>query len=207
MTDPGAAYGIYSVRSGENAATVAIGNEGCRTAYYVMFWKGRYYLSVACRDTGKEGARIIESIARAVDRKISDRGEPPSLVKILRDKKPSKLVYFRGPLGMGTVYYFDEKLAFHAEEGIAGKFNDHVVIVFRYEDSLRTRRDFVRVDSILKSASQYTDYRVQGRGVVVKARSKQVLCFAVLDALLIVGIAENEKIASEGCKGVANRGL
>jgi hypothetical protein len=207
MTDAGAAYGIYSIRSGENAESLEIGEGGCRTSYYVMFRKGRYYVSVASRDTSRDATGTVEAIARAVDQKISDRGGLPLLATMLRDEHPSRLIYFKGPLGLGTAYYFDERIAFHAEEGIAGMFKDHMTIVFRYKDSVGSQKDFVWIDSLFKTSSRYSGYRVQENIVLARDKSKQTLCFGAKGAHLIAAIAQNEKVAEEACKRKLHRGL
>lgn len=206
MTDTGAAYGIYSVRSGEQAAPVNMGMEGCKTEYYIMFWKGRYYVSIESREPGKDAARTIEAIARAVDRNIRERGERPSLVGLLGGEHPSKLIYFRGMLGLGTVYYLDANIAPQATEGVAEKCRDHLAIQIKYLDSNKAWEGFVRIDSVFKSLPRYHDYKAGARQSAVTNDARQSLCLATKGSLLVVVIAGRREVAEENCKRLIELG-
>ena len=60
MRDAAAAYGIYTFHAGDEAKPTDIGDEGVLGEYYVMFWKGAFFVMIS----GSESDAAQEAMVR-----------------------------------------------------------------------------------------------------------------------------------------------
>ncbi len=205
MSDPAAAYGIYSVRSGADAAPLNIGDGGGRTSYYIMFWKGPYYVTVAGSDTTQASQNMLERIARSVDRKIARHSSVPAIVQLLPEEGLITKRYFRGILGLSSSYIFDTKDIFRALEGATGVYNTHVIMLFGYHDSTDAKAACARVDSSLFVNVRFRELRRSNGLSFVKDRGDHVLCFGRRGSILIVALGRDERGAEEAWRDIRTR--
>ena len=96
MGRPVQAFGVFSVDRTEGLPAVAIGREGYRSEASYFFWKGRYYVQVLASDKGAELAQVALNVARAVEKRLKDDGEPLWGLKALpeKDRIPGTVQYF-----------------------------------------------------------------------------------------------------------------
>ncbi len=69
--DADVARKIYRLKTGSRGRKIKIGEEAVLEEYYLMFWQGRFYLSVSGPDSGKKTRDVILGIAGAVSEKIA----------------------------------------------------------------------------------------------------------------------------------------
>ncbi len=199
MKDPDAAWGIYSVRSALNATPADLGDEGVARSDYVMFRKGRYYVTISSSDTTQESRDALAALGRAVGRNINDRGSRPNLVAMLPKTGIVKQRYMRGFLGVSLVYQFDIADIFHSEESAAGIYGDHTLILFRYPTATEARNRFTQVNGSLHSGGRYHGSRTTGEMLVLEDRSNVTLCFACAGSSIVVSISPDAAIAETSC--------
>ena len=204
MSDAGAAYGIYSVRSGEEAAPIDIGQGGSVHSYYIMFWKDRYFVSVAGSDSTAECRRGLEAIARAVDRKALTRGKKPDVLALLSPEKLLERRYVRGYLGLSTIHLFEADGMFPMHEGVVGTYRDHSIIIMRYANATEAHRRLETIGRDLKSNTRFRDYSNRDHMSTVRDGENQILCFARSGEYLVVAISSNEATAKISCKKTAS---
>jgi hypothetical protein len=135
MSDGPAAYGIFSTNAGEAGGHLAVGDEGRAYDYYLLFWKGVYFVSIVSSDTSRSGLPVMNALARAVDRAIPNHAPKPRLLRCLTKIGLGKERYFRGQLGLAPVYPFTGREVGTPDEGVSGKYPDHVIIVLAYPDT------------------------------------------------------------------------
>ena len=191
MSDPAAAYGIYSVRSGSEGVALNLGQEARRTPYYLMFCKGRYYVSVAAEDTTPVSQTTVEAVARIVDRKIKEVSGLPAILGLMPEEGLVKKTYFRGILGLSTIYTFDTKEIFHAKEGASARYKDCTLIVFAYQDTTAAIAALAAVESDFRSNARFRDVRSMDRAISMKDRTGRSLCSGRRDRFLVVTIASS----------------
>lgn len=200
MTDAAAAYGIYSVRSGSDADPRAIGDEGSSHGYYIMFWKGRYYVSVAASDSTLYAQRILEQIARAVERKIPDHGDRPYISDLLPRAELLKVRYFRGFLGLSIIYQFGATDILRAAEGVAGTYRDHMLILLRYQGSEMARIQYAAVKNTLKSNGSYRQLGHEDSELIAVEWREQSSFFMNAGSFIVVSIASNSAKGRAACE-------
>jgi len=202
MEDSASAFGVYSLRSGGEAIPMEVGKEGSVSPYYIMFWKGRFYVSVAGVDTTSESEIALESIARAVDKKITGRAQRPSIVGLLPLRGLKKPTYCRGILGLSSIYVFDTKEVFHGEECAVGLYPDHTLFVFGYRDSSASSADFTALRMQLPINPRFKEHRIEDRALILTDRADRVLWIALAGRHVIVSIAENAGRAEAVCRAL-----
>jgi hypothetical protein len=200
MNDPGAAFGIYSIRSGEEATSINVGEEGSLHPYYIMFWKGRFYVSLAASDSTVESRGCMDAIARAVDQNLSTQGQKPDIVKLLPRDNLLKQRYIRGYLGMSSTRLLDVKGIFPAIEGAIGTYRDHTMIFIRFGDARNAGRHLADINVNLKRDKRFKGYHHRDQSTKVVDSMNQTVCFGRSGLYVIVSISSEEAVAELASK-------
>jgi len=200
MSDPGAAFGIFSVRSGTHAVAANLGQEGIAGGDYTMFWKERFFVSLAGSDSSAECLQTIDILAKAVDRKISEHGARPLLVEILPASSLLKRKYVRGILGLSTVAVFDDKDIFRMTDGAVGLYRDHTLIFLKYGSADEAGNRFSEIGQQLKSGGRFTEYKIKNNIISCKDGKSQTICFGQSGANIVISISADQDIALGACE-------
>lgn len=96
MGRPAQAFGVFSVERSEGLPAVSLGREGYRAEASYFFWKGRYYLQLLASGKGAELAQVGLNVARTLEKRLKDDGEPLWGLKALpeKDRIPGTVQYF-----------------------------------------------------------------------------------------------------------------
>lgn len=200
MIDPGAAFGIYSIRSGEEATSLEIGEGGSIYAYYIMFWKGRFHVSVAASDSTAECRDGLEAIARAVDHNISEKGGTPDLVHFLPRTNLLNQQYFRGLLGLSSTRILDVNGIFPVIDGAVGTYGDHTMILLRYGSAMDAKRRQADIKMNFESDSRFKHYQHDAQIMSVVDGMNRTICVGQSGSHIIVSISPKKNIAETSCK-------
>jgi hypothetical protein len=201
MNDPSAAYGIYSIRIADGATPISIGQEGSAHPYYIMLWKGKYYVSVAGSDSTQECRKGLEVIARGVDQNIPGRGQRPSIVELLPKEGLLTRKYFRGYLGVSTIRVFDEKDIFRSAEGAIGIYEDRTMLVLRYGNTAEAEQRLAEIKEYLKSNKRFQNYKHQDQISTAIDSKHRYLSFGQSGIYLVVAVSSVDSISQASCRG------
>lgn len=93
---PVQAFGVFSVERTEGLPAFALGREGYRVEASYFFWKGRYYVQVLPSVKGKVLAQVSLDVAKALEKRLADDGEPIWGLTALpeQDRIPGTVQYF-----------------------------------------------------------------------------------------------------------------
>ncbi len=200
MTDPGAAYGVYSIRSGEKSHPVEIGQEGCERPYYIMFWKGPFYISIAGSDSTEQCRSGLKSLARAVDAAIPVRGTKPSPVDLLPAENLEKERYVRGYLGMSSTLVFGIEELFAAVDGVVGSYRDHMLVFMRYGSTALAVHRLERVLAAFRSSERSEPLGSRNSVACFKHGENQTLCCAQAGKYLVLSLSSVDSVADDSCR-------
>jgi len=164
MKDPAAAYGIYTFKSGDGGAAVAIGQEARLQEYYLNFRKGNLLVTLVGSDSSDAVMQAMLALAKAVDGRIDRTGDKPELAKLFAADPDALAVlkYFRGPLGEMNTYVFDTKNIFHISEGVLGVVGGCRVFVFRYADAAESVSVYASVAGVFAGSSRFGELQRNG---------------------------------------------
>jgi hypothetical protein len=200
MNDPAGSYGIYSIRSGDKAAPIAIGQGGRLHPYYIMFWKGRYYVSVAASDSTRECRSGLEAVARAVDGNMHGEGRIPDIVNLFPREYLLRSGCFRGYLGLSSIPRFELKDLFHMIDGAFGIYGDHTLIFLRYNKAAEARERLEEISNDLKSDDRFKDFQRADLITSVADLQNRTLCFGQSGPYIIMSVSSKESVALASCK-------
>ena len=200
MDDAGAAFGIWSIRSGEEATPVDIGQGGRAHPYYIMFWKGQYYVSLAASDSSTVCRKGMEAIARVVDRRIFAEGQKPVIMKGLPVEGLVHERYFRGYLGLSSIRLLDLKEMFPAVDGAVGTYGDHCMILLRYTGESEAIQRLTDMTGRLKSDGRFREFSQRDQLVKATDRRNQVTCAGRSGSHLIIAVSSKASVAESSCK-------
>ena len=205
MSDPGAAYGIYSIRSGESPRHIDIGQGGCEHAYYIMFWKGPFYVSIAASDSTGECRNGIETLARAIDAAIPARAAIQPLAGLLPPQGLTKERYIRGFLGLLSTPAFGIAELFPAAEGVVGTYSNNLLVCMRYGDDRLAQERAGALSAALRSSDRVRASKVRESITRYSLRDNRTLCFARVGRYLVLSLSPAGSVADSSCRSASLR--
>lgn len=166
MQNPGAAYGVYTFKTGDSGKPIDVGSEGLLEDYYINFWKGNFLVTVIGFDSKKETQEGIVRAAKIVNAKIKETGQKPELLQLLPkdDKfqlKPNGITYLKGNLALFNQYEFDSKDIFGLKEGVVANYKDFRFFVFQYKDAIECKKWFRHAKKYLENNPSYKDFSIK----------------------------------------------
>jgi hypothetical protein len=136
MSDPSAAYGIYSFKRGAAGDSLDLGDEATLQDYYLNVWKGNVLITVIGFDTEKETREGLEALARSVVGKVASTASRPSLVTLLPQEglNTASVKYLKGGQALFNAHEFARGNIFGVREGVVAEVDGNTVFLFAYEN-------------------------------------------------------------------------
>jgi hypothetical protein len=134
MKDDAAAYGIFSSSNSSEGKKSDIGQDGFLFPYYLIFWKGNYYVSVSSNNDNPYLKDAIIKIGESIDNKIICTSKKPDIINLLSipEIRFDEVIFIRGNIVLNDLYSFDTQDIFKIREGVAGLAKTFRVFIFRY---------------------------------------------------------------------------
>jgi hypothetical protein len=199
MNDPGAAFGIFSVRSGGEVRPVDIGDGISFQPYYLMFWKGRFYVSIAASDSSADHRNGMETIARAIDQRLVASAGKPLIMQSLPHDNLMNEGYFRGYLGLSAVRLLDMAEVFPAAEGAFGIYADYAMILLKYNQESEAGHRLAEVIGKLKSDGRFKGYNQRDQITKAIDPGNRTVCVGRSGSFVIISVSPNEPLAESSC--------
>jgi hypothetical protein len=191
MGSPEAAWGIYSLTNTSNSKPFKAGTAGRSGKGFSQFIKDRYmfymyYESVDAFD--------LQYLAGCFAANITNNYPEPLLMKVAGTAKedPSKKIYFRGNLGLSTVYSFHYKDVFNYREGAAAIYPDLKVILLDYSDEIQCLDHYNAARDFFVNSSKYHDQHTLRDSFHMKDRKEQQIDCFFENTFLIIFISSGE---------------
>jgi hypothetical protein len=179
MTDPGAAFGIFTMNSSGKGIPEEIGDAAMMFDYYLHFVKDRYYVRVTTFRKEEATLEAIRKFALIVEENIPAKGAKPKLLNAfnLKDKELKKLKYIRGQIALGNIYNFGHGSVAGFSEGISANSEGKMFFVFAYKDEKECREWFASCKGKMHMNTKFTDYTSVEDGVTVIDKAGNYLSF------------------------------
>lgn len=136
MSDPSAAYGIYTFKRGANGESIDLGDEATLQDYYLNVWKGNVLITVVGLDTDWETREGLEVLAKKVVDEITTSSSKPSLVALLPEEglNPASIKYMKGGQALFNAHEFAKGNIFGVHEGVMAESHGDKIFVFAYQN-------------------------------------------------------------------------
>jgi len=191
MGSPDAAWGIFSITQTSHSKPFHIGVAGRSGDGFAQFIKDRYmfymyYESIDVFD--------LQYLAGCLATKISNNFPEPLLMKQVGSAKEDALitVYFKGNLGLSTVYSFHYKDVFGYREGAAAIYRDLKVMLLDYEDEIQCMDHYNAARDFFANSSKYHDQLSLRDSFHMKDRKEQQIDCYFENEFLIIFISNGE---------------
>jgi hypothetical protein len=194
MSDPHAAYGMYTFRTSKKGKAIPIGSGASIEDYYLNLWKGSFFVTVIGFDTEEETINGITTIAEAVAARIVEKGQAPDLAKLLLAEGLENVKYLRGNLALFNNYEFDKANIFGVSEGVIGLYRDHRVFLFSYGDDTESGKWLANGIEILESSPRFDDFTQDGNGYTMTGKKDEYIHIEGCRSYIIIMLGSEEKI-------------
>jgi hypothetical protein len=202
MTDGAAAYGMYSLNASTHGKKVQIGNEGTLSSYYLMFWKNTFLVYLTGMDTTNETIDGILSMGKCIDRTLGPVAKKPETMNHLPTKDLTSCKYFRGILGLSSLYTFDTRNIFGVKEGASGSYPTHRVIILAYDSEKGAEENYFQAAKIFSAGTRFSNVQVTAQRCTMTDQQGALLCLTHFRNLIAVVIADDKSDPKTICDGV-----
>lgn len=164
MNEPACAYGIYTFKTSLKGKEFSIGNQALLEDYYLNFWKGNILVTLTGFDSKRETIDGLISLAKAIEVKITSKGQIPVLVDLLLDENLTQhsIKYLKGNLALFNNYEFSSGDIFGLKEGVIGDYGEFKIFIFKYKDSIESQKWFDNATNHIKNSSRFNVYDMPG---------------------------------------------
>ncbi|MFV0439554.1 MAG: DUF6599 family protein [Desulfopila sp.] len=193
MTDPAAAYGVYTFKIGTDGQPLAVGQAASLADYYLHFWQGNLLVTIAGPDTTPETIEALTAFARFIDQRYSQQGEIPPLAQRLLSPPLSLAsgIYVRGSIGVMNSYVFDTEDIFRVQEGMIGTVGDNRIFVFRYPDNAESKRLFATATTRMAAGDRFQQTTIAGEVCTMTDRDDNVIILSRKGQNIVAVIGRN----------------
>ncbi|MDD8016571.1 MAG: hypothetical protein PHX45_12890 [Acidobacteriota bacterium] len=146
MSSPESAFGMYSFKTTGEGRAVDLGCDSEIEDYYLNFWKGRFLVTLAGFDDEEATRGGLAVIGGAVHSKIREDCGRPSLINLfpVEGVKRTGIKYFRGALGVKSIYAFFPDAVLKMKEGLKADYEDGCrLFIFQFADIGKSREAFI----------------------------------------------------------------
>lgn len=186
MGSPDAAWGIFSMTASNQATAIDLGDTARRGEGFLQCIKDRYMLYIYYEKTD---VKSLKRLANCIMNKIPDQSTPPYVAEIIgRGTSPeARLMYFRGNLGLSSVYTFHYKDVFGYLEGASAEFDDIKVFLLKYRSATDGRNKFsIAAEFFLQSNKYLNRVFNEASFHVLDKKENQIDCYLEGDYILVL---------------------
>jgi hypothetical protein len=122
----------------------------------LLFWKGRYYVSILCSPEAEDSKRAVYELARRIDDAIHEGGPPPEIVGILpeEDLVEESIRYFHHYIWLNSHYYVSDENLLNIDESTEAVLATYgsgssrrILLVVKYPDGEAAKAAYVSFSS------------------------------------------------------------
>lgn len=202
MTDPGAAFGIYSLNKPDKSVLYNIGSEGYIHNYFMSYFKSDCNVILSANSLEKSAIEGLKLVARYLDRKIQGESSLPALVEKYEGfERSSGLKYFRGNIALSNIHFFSETNVFQVSEGISFNRNGMKVLIFKYDNIDSSRDAFLSGLEFFTNSRKYTiQSKLPDKIILDDNKTNRLdVCLHNDSIFIFIGLADsfNEKLVNE----------
>jgi len=197
MTNPAAAFGIYSLLTVEGGVKIEIGQEATEGEYYIQVWKGRFLVTITARDADRWVKDPARELARAIERRLEGGSRKPDLAEFMSgaDSTYQGIVYLRGGLGLANAWTFWYGNIVRLTEGVTGRSGSGNSLIVRYTDGEECARALDSALTELTGPQGFTLVSRADRDVVLHDKQGATVMFVPAGRVLLVAGARSQEEA------------
>jgi len=160
MTDPAAAYGMYTFKTTGKGKPIELGQEGQLEDYYLNFWKNRYLITITGFNEDSETVAGVLAVARAADLALRGESPRPTIIDILPTEglDSGSVLYFRGRLGLNNAFPMAARGNLQAREGVRARYGQGQLLVLDCGEGKSVRESFDSLKAIFQGGGGFQGF-------------------------------------------------
>ena len=187
MGSPEAAWGIYSMTRTSNAKAFYAGVAGRKGEGFSQFIKGNYMVYMyydQIQDT------LLQYVGGCISGHIGLSSGPPALMDIVEvgEGAAGRVLYFKGNLGLSSIYNFHYKDVFGYKEGAAAIYPDMKIFLLEFENEGDCIDKYIETSDFFMNSSKYHDQITLRGSFHMKDREDQLIDCYFENKFLIIFI-------------------
>lgn len=154
------AFGLYSLLRDESGKELSVGQEGCFSDYYLLFWQGNDLVAITAHSDKGNNPRLLGKIAASLSPVLSKNGAIPSYISILPQEGliNSSIKYMVGSIGLLNSYPELAKYFFGFKEAAAGKYSDgKTILVIRWGSAAEAKAAMAKATTLTAKEENNND--------------------------------------------------
>ncbi len=205
MSDCASADGIFGIIAAAGVEKISMGDEGELGEYFLVFRKGQHVVTVSGQNSDKPIMDGVKTVGRAIEKRIEKGCNAPvvSWQFIPLVTPGSRPVFLRGAIGVGNFYMFAPKNVFSVHEGVTGQRDSTRFFVFRYADSIESKKSLLASVEMLQAEPKYSTLTPDRMGTEqlqrfdLKDRDGNLLSAHRLSRFIVVVIGRSRDLVRE----------
>lgn len=193
MGSPEAAWGIYSLTYTSNAKPFMTGVADRKGEGFAQFIKDKYMVYIYFDELQ---STELQYVAGCIHREIENSYPFPRLMKAVQagKKDAERATYFKGNLGLSSIYNFHYKDVFGYKDGAAAIYPDLKVFLLNYEDEASCIDKYNEAKEFFTNSSKYHDQiSLRGSFHMKDRKEQQIDCyFEHTFLILFISSGEND---------------
>lgn len=191
MGTPETAWGIYSLTYTSNAKPFMTGVAIRRGEGFAQFIKDKYMIYIYFDELK---SAELQYVAGCLHNKIENSYHAPGLMKAVQVGRadPERAVYFKGNLGLSSIYSFHYKDVFGYKDGAASIYPDLKVFLLRYNNEGECIDKYNTAKEFFTNSSKYHDQFILRGSFHMKDRKEQQIDCHFENTFLILFISSGE---------------
>lgn len=175
MNDSSSAYGIFSLQSFRTGEKIKFSSEASSGEGFMLFWKGKYYITLSMRSSESSGedTKDLMDLANGIDSRIDAAGKPALAAK-LSDQFASKVVYFKGNLGLYNLHIPEADDLVIVKEGYYFEKDNAGIFIFSFDDENESLSQFNQTYELIKKNSESKVKSKEADSFMFSRKNKQI---------------------------------
>ncbi|NVM04396.1 MAG: hypothetical protein HWN67_18880 [Candidatus Helarchaeota archaeon] len=193
MKSSESAYGIFSFGRRPGLNIIRIGDMGYETEFNISFCKGSFYVVVESFLQNNEVKDARREFAENISRKIKEKGEIPSIFKILPEEKSvaNSEKYINGIISLNNIFFISDENILDIGNSCVGAYKEYSVfgrnvklIIVKYNEN--QKKAFYDLINYFKKSDGYINYSEKQKvNIWQKKNGKYVLLKRVKNFIII----------------------
>ncbi|MBU2651942.1 MAG: hypothetical protein KKA81_13515 [Bacteroidetes bacterium] len=165
MTDPQAAFGIYTMMQMKDDVPDNLGDAGQILGDYALFSKDRFVVKLNTNLPDKEAENILNKFSAGIAGKIKMSTFKPlmviQLLPITHSDYPEMKI-FKGPVGLNNIYPLSQSNIYNFKIGVAGIYENYKVLVLECTNVANAQIQYGAIADMIATTGKYSNFVQKG---------------------------------------------
>lgn len=189
MGSDDSAFGIFANSKTSDGEAANMGDKAWKSKNALIIWKGHYFILLRSANQDESVSEGFCLLADQVLNKIPGKGNIPPLIEKLQ-LDPDQVLYYKGSIGLNSVYYFGAADIFQIDEVLVDKSDESIRLFFAYPSQNKADSVYQAILPVLSQKSKFVNTEVMPDCFVLTDKKEQKLRFETRDNEVRVTISK-----------------